>query len=64
MVTPGNIHLHLEHTKVIQEIEVHNQVIVEHTYYLLLVMAYMVNLVTYRPLVTLGNELASILVRN
>ena len=64
LVTLGNIHHHLEHTMVILVIVAHNQVIVVRTYYRLLVTAYMVNLVTYHHLVTLGSELVSTLVRN
>ena len=59
-----NIHRHQEHMLVIQAIGVRNQVIVEHTYYLLLVTAYTVNLVTYHHLVTLENGLVSNQVRN
>ena len=59
-----SIHLHLVHMMVIQVIEVHSLVTVEHTCYLLLVTAYMANLVTCLRPVTLVNGLESILVRN
>jgi hypothetical protein len=64
LVTLGNIHHHLVRTMVTLEIVAHNQVTAVRTYYRLLVTAYMVNLVTYRHLVTLANGLGSILVRN
>jgi hypothetical protein len=64
LVTLGNIHHHLVRTMVTLEIVAHNQVTAVRTCYRLLVTAYMVNLVTYRHLVTLANVLGSILVRN
>jgi hypothetical protein len=64
LVTLGNIHHHLVRTMVTLEIVAHNQVTAVRTCYRLLVTAYMVNLVTYRHLVTLANGLGSILVRN
>lgn len=64
LVTLGNIRHHLEHTRAILVTVAHNQVTAVRTCYRLLVTAYMVNLVTYRHLVTLANGLGSILVRN
>jgi len=64
LVTLGSIHHHLEHRMVTLVTAAHNQATVVRTCYRLLVTAYMVNLVTYRHLVTLANGLESILVRN
>jgi len=64
-VTPENIHRHLPHMPENQVIGVHSQVIGEHIDFRpLLVMAYMVNLVTYHHLVTLASELVNNLARN
>ena len=64
LVTLGSIHHHLEHRMVTLATGAHNQVTAVRTCYRLLVTAYMVNLVTYRHLVTLANELVNIPVRN